>query len=821
MSEPTPLSNELERLAAVARYAVMDTEPEPTYEDIVRLAAHLCAAPIASISLVDERREWFKARVGFELGEIPRERSLCEPLIASGLPLEIEDTHADPSFAASPQVVGPPCARYYAGAPLVTKEGLVLGVLSVIDQVPRKLRATQLDMLAGLARIVVRELDHRMKDQARAEAEAALEAARAQAASAERLRQRFFEVSLDMLCIASFEGYFQELNPAWSKTLGWTKEELCAKPFVEFVHPEDREATISEAAALGEGDHVTIHFTNRYATKDGGYRWLEWSSAPDSANQVLLAVARDISEQKAHENELIAARELAELANTAKSDFLAKMSHELRTPLNSVIGFTNLLHKNRRGNLEPKDLLYLEKIGSNGMHLLSLINDLLDLSKIEAGRTELEVGPVALDALGAELLRELEGVIRAAGNRFLITIPAGLEPLEADYRRLKQILINLIGNANKFTDLGVVELRVWASSDAPARPRRIDVIDSGIGIAPAQVELVFEAFRQASEGGARTHGGTGLGLAISRSLAELHGFELGVVSVEGQGSTFYLKLDADTPSPQHRSPSTVESSPRASALAPSPAPPARVVDEPERTVLLIEDDSDARQLMAKAVERIGARVVTADSGLAGLAIAHALRPALILLDLSLPDLDGREVVRRLSAEPTLAHIPVVVFSGEGDNDSEGRPSSVLDKPTELDAMVEAISAQLGARRRVLIVDDDSDTRAMLRSMLSNLGVVSEEAGDGLEAFARLRAQEFDLVLLDICMPKMTGFEFLAQLRADPQLRETQVVICTALDLEPSEAREVEGEAQALIRKGINLEGRLEQVVHKLIWEREP
>jgi PAS domain S-box-containing protein len=812
MREPGLPENEPQRLAALARYEILDTFPELQYDEIVKIAAFICGTPIALLSFIDDHRQWFKARVGLGVSETPKSISFCGHVVEQGAMLVVADPLLDERFADNPLVTGEPKIRFYAGAPLLTVDGFTLGSLCVIDHQPRQLSSEQLDMLDALSRMAIRQLDTTRIDVARLEAEAARLKAEAAAEAARRLRVRFFEVSLDMLCVAGFDGYFQEVNPAWTKALGWTVEELCAKPFIDFIHPDDKAETLTETALLGGGDHFTVNFRNRYASKSGEYRWLEWSAAPDVHNRVLIIAARDITTAKLYEREILEARRVAETANQSKSDFLAKMSHELRTPLNSVIGFTNLLRRNDKGKLGEKELLYLEKIARNGLHLLSLINDLLDLSKIEAGHTELELEPVGLATLCSAVHDEMEGVISSDGNTLVVHVPENLAPIRADPRRLKQVLINLVGNANKFSKHGNIELRVIADREQPSRAVRLDVVDNGIGIPAAQLELVFEAFRQGSEGGARTHGGTGLGLAISRSLAQLHGFELGVSSIEGEGTTFYLKLDPNAPIPEHRPPDPRVHT-RRTPLGTTPLPAPHVVTQ--RTVLLIEDDSAARELATKAIAQLGARVVTADTGESGFAIAQALNPDLIVLDLGLPDVPGREIVRRLSSVPRLRSIPVVIYSDSGS--IEGMPSAlVLEKPVTIDEIADVLAEYLGPRRHVLVVDDDNDTREVLCSVLRNLGLETSEASDGLEAMAALRKSGADMVLLDICMPRMTGFEFLAQLRADPDLSTTPVVVCTALDLQPAEAHKLAADAQGVIRKGVNLEGRIEEIIRVLL-----
>ncbi|MFV8753373.1 response regulator [Nannocystaceae bacterium ST9] len=812
MRSPSPPANERERLAALARHAILDTEPEDAYDDIAALAAHVCGTPIALVSLVAEHRQWFKARVGLDVRETARDIGFCAHVVECGELLVVEDTRTDERFADNPFVSADAGVAFYAGAPLQTREGFTLGTLCAIDRRPRRLSDEQLAMLAALSRLVVRQLELRLAERERQAVEAELLAARERADRAHWLRQRFFEASLDMLCIAGFDGYFKELNPAWSTTLGWTPEELSAKPFIDFVHPDDRAYTISEAAALGQGDHVTVRFENRYLCKSGEYRWLSWTSAPDMTNQVLLATARDVTLAKAREHELTVARQLAETANQAKSDFLAKMSHELRTPLNSVIGFTSLLVRNKKGNLDGQDLIWLDKIAKNGLHLLSLINDLLDLSKIEAGHAEMNWGEVDVAELIRAVFEQLEGAVAADGNCLTLTLPDALAPIRADARRLKQILINLIGNANKFTKRGTIELRVVCRPDAASKVARIDVVDSGIGIPVAQRERVFEAFRQVSEGDARAYGGTGLGLTISRSLAQLHGFELGVVSREGHGSTFYLALEPGAAPREHVDPLGFAGGERATRTAPPQIPLAS-----HRMVLLIDDDGEARLLAAKAVEQLGARVVCADSGEAGFTIAQAIQPDLIVLDLGLPDVHGREIVRRLSADPRLRHVPVVIYSGQVDHalDMIGS-ASVLEKPVTLAEIASVVGQHLGPRRRVLIVDDDEDTREVLRTLIHRLGVETTEAGDGEEALRSLRSFAADLILLDICMPNMTGFEFLARLREDPSLAAIPVVVCTALDLDLEHEVQLADENRAVIRKGYNVEGRLEEILRGMI-----
>ncbi len=353
-------------------------------------------------------------------------------------------------------------------------------------------------------------------------------------------RNQFFSLSLDMICIANFEGCFEQLNPAWERTLGFTREELLAKPYIEFVHPDDHEATRIETAKLAEGMEM-IAFENRFRTKGGDYRWFLWTASAVVERGRIFAMARDITELKLAAKELEQAKDLAEEATQAKSEFLAKMSHELRTPLNSVIGFTNVMLKNKNQNLGGSDLTYLERILDNGKHLLELINDILDLSKVEAGKMELELAHISVNQIIEETISQLGGQIQETGIKVETQLPKKMVTIETDGAKLKQVLFNLVGNALKFTDEGSVTVTVYTDSDTEV-PKRIEVQDTGIGIPADRLSTIFEAFQQIDSGTSRKFEGTGLGLAISYSLCELMGFQLIAESELGVGSTFSIVL---------------------------------------------------------------------------------------------------------------------------------------------------------------------------------------------------------------------------------------------------------------------------------------
>ena len=647
---------------------------------------------------------------------------------------------------------------------------------------------------------------------------AELREARRTTEQASRIERRFFDLSLELLCVAGFDGYFKKLNPSWERIPGFTKQELKNQPFIEFVHPDDRESTLREAAELAAGGHETIRFDNRYRCRDGSYRWLSWTAWPDLDNQLLMAAARDITEFKQQDAELAHARDAAERANKAKSVFLANMSHELRTPLNSVIGFSNLLLKNRSGVLTGNDLRYLERIAANGKHLLELINDVLDLSKIEAGRMEVTTSEVDLAAVVSNVVDDLGG--QAANRQVDLSceVSDGMRPVIANRQRLKQVLINLTGNAMKFTPAsGHVVIRTFVAprggeDKEGSKPLRIDVIDEGIGIAADKLERIFEAFRQTDDGIARRYGGTGLGLTISRALCRAMGFELTVSSVQGRGSTFSIMLDRASPPPVHvplgraRRPLVV---PEAAAAGHGSAVPSNASTSPSRSrVLIIDDDAEARLILEQYLSDFGLDVIAVGNAMVGVEVARSVQPALIVLDLQMPEVDGFQTIDLLREHPHTIDIPVAVMSvmaSESKNHIVGAVE-LVDKPVERERLQAIVTRHLSpkhgpTRRQVLIVEDDEDCLEIMASLVREWGFSTIRTRNGEEALNSLCNITPDLILLDIMMPVMDGYELLNVLQRDSRLAKIPVVVVTARQLSANERRWLGERSSKLIPKG--------------------
>jgi PAS domain S-box-containing protein len=569
--------------------------------------------------------------------------------------------------------------------------------------------------------------------------------------------------------------------------------------------------------ALDGDRHVAL----RTDDVDGQLRFFEYYANPIQGDEGISGVVlfgKDVTPRVRAEEALRVAKDEAVAANKAKSDFLANMSHELRTPLNSVIGFTNILLKNKEGRLSDKDVGYLERVISNGKHLLELINEVLDLAKIEAGRMDLVIEPVDLGELVVETVQQLEGQVKVKeGTVALVAdVPPDLASVDTDSAKLKQVIINLVGNALKFTHEGSVTVRLDVGSDGRT-PIAIAVQDTGIGIPQDRLDAIFEAFQQAEAGTARKYGGTGLGLAISRSICLLMGYDLIVESEVGRGSSFTIVMGERAKRPARKEePLTGAAAFQVPATAPTPAPavePSPVVEragpQPPRLrdfkVLVVDDEKDSRDLMAHYLEDFGCRVFTATNGEGGLAAARDFRPDLITLDLMMPGMTGWEVLKHLKADRELRQIPVVVVSivaGEG----RGRLLGAVDlitKPFEREDLLRVLWRNLVRKRggRILVVDDEKSARTLLSQFLASLGLEVVEAGDGQEALEAIRMEAPDAVLLDLLMPQMDGMTFLQRLRANPLHTGLPVIVLTGKELSRQEEKQLADIASGVVQKG--------------------
>ena len=482
-----------------------------------------------------------------------------------------------------------------------------------------------------------------------------------------------------------------------------------------------------------------------------------------------------------------------EAANQHKSAFLANMSHELRTPLNAVIGIAELLEEDARDLNRDDELEPLSRILRAARHLLRLINDILDLSKIEAGRLDLHLEQVPVAPLLEEIRSTMEPLAARNGNRLIVEQAADAECVHADQLRMRQALLNLGSNANKFTEKGEVRIAVRHEKADGRDWTTFDVSDTGIGMTPEQMERLFQDFVQTHDSSTRKYGGTGLGLAITKRLCRMMGGDVTVRSRSGEGSCFTVRLPASQADAQALW-SVITSDPPHDAAA-------HATDRPQ--VLVVDDDPAVRQLLTTMLTREGFSVASASNGAEAVAMARELKPRAITLDILMPEMDGWQVLALLKQDSELADIPVILVSIL-DEREQGYLLGATDymmKPVDRRKLVERLRELCPeATRDILLVDDDSTLRANLRRTLEQEGYTVREAAHGGEALEEVRRTVPDAIVLDLLMPQMNGFDFLDALRQQPQFSGVPVIILTAMDLTAEDRRRLQGSVERILLK---------------------
>jgi PAS domain S-box-containing protein len=775
------LQDETARLEVLKQYGVRDLPLGEGLDDLTQLTVQLCDAPIAFIALVDEKSTWFKSSVGIDPTGMPRENSFCNHALDHRDIFVVPDATRDARFAQNPWVAGAQAIRFYAGAPLISPEGAVLGTLSLLDRRPRDFTHAQRQSLRALARQVMIHFDkHRQ-------------------ATALRLSEERFASAFDHapigVALVSLTGRWLKVNRALCDLVGYSADELAQLSFQDLTHSEDLDSDLAHVRDLIEGRATAYHMEKRYHHKDGRVVWvnLHVSLARNRENKPLhfISQIQDITESReamARQKELT---DKAQAAERAKSDFLATMSHEIRTPLNGVIGMANILADTELNEMQRE---CVETINTSGESLLAVINDILDYSKIEAGRLEMEHRPFNLHQCVEEAVDLFATQIRAKGlEATYLVAPEIPRRLVGDTLRLRQVLVNLLGNAIKFTARGEIDVRVELTRrDEQGCHLVFSVKDSGIGIPRDKIDKLFQAFQQVDSSTSRRYGGSGLGLAICKRLtAMMHG-RIWADSQPGEGSTFSFSA----------------------VLEAAPAEPANGAAPEEnplrgRNALVVDDHAKNRLVLEQQLRHWGLGVSACASATEALGLLTKHKFDAAIIDRNMPGMDGIALARQIC---TTHSLPLILLSPTGQplgGDDAALFQSQILKPVKHSSLYHSLLKITGAAAgpssrktetkldegmaarhplRILLAEDNPINQKVGLLMLSRLGYTARAVANGKLALHALERDTYDVVLMDIQMPEMNGIEATESIRETYGDRGPIIVALTAEALEGDKER---------------------------------
>ncbi|MFA6959040.1 MAG: response regulator [Thermoanaerobaculia bacterium] len=798
-------SVEKDRLDAVSSWGVLELEGDDTLDEIVKIAALSCSVPVAMIGFVDSERQWFKARHGWAIESMPRHLSFCERAIQQFTTVMIADTHRDPELARHPLVTGPPHIRFYAGAPLITAEGHVLGTLAVFDSVPRtSLNPTQKRILESLAREVMGALVMR-RDVSELEKRAreTTDVKHALAETQERLQDLFESVD-DFILTISTDGRLLHVNRAWLESFEYSREEVSHVALVDIVNPDMKSEFVKifrRVVATGRAETIeTVFLTNR-----GRRITVEGKLSPrvlEGRTSLVRVIFRDVSQRKQFEVELGKARDAALESSRLKTQFLTNVSHEIRTPMNAIVGMLQLLLDSK---LDGEQTEFARTALSSADELLTIINNILQVSRLEAGRLSRTLSDFDLINTVTWIVEVMKVAAAEKSLEMSMSLDENLPAVVyGEVSAVRQVLTNLLNNAVKFTEHGSVRVTVRLERETDTHLIvRFDVTDTGMGVPEDSLSRIFDSFTQVDGSVTRKYGGVGLGLSTSKQLVELMGGVIGLDSKVLEGSNFWFSIPFEK---------RVARSER--------------FDFTGTRVLVLDQSETSRKIVVHYLEStLRMRCDTATSPVDALemmrneaSIGDPFR--VVVFDLHMPAMHGLALAEAIKGEPAIsaASLLSMVSLGEQVDDDLLREvgiSAYIQKPVEqaelLDALTIVMAKELrparaqpqpvapapvatassalparvpGGAKRVLLAEDNTLNQKLTKSQLIKLGYEVDIVQNGAEVLKKLQETFYPVILMDCQMPEMDGYEATMQLRRlEGPTRLVRIIAMTAHALE--------------------------------------
>ena len=725
MIRPKHPINEAERCQSLHEYQVLDTQDELVYDDIAMLAAKICKTPIALVSLVDENRQWHKSRYGFTTIETQRDLSFCAHAIHGPEIFIVQDTLQDPRFQHNPWVTGDSKIRFYAGAPLCTPSGFLIGTLCVLDRGPRQLTEDQMEALSTLSAQVVDQLEIRKKLHLLSKdwttnhtLENALYGTRHEAMKRVHIERKWRSANLAyinqkkaldasaIVAEADLKGRITYVNDKFAEISKYTREELigCDHSLLNSgYHPKSFFQGMWKSISQGDMWHGEI----KNKAKDGTYYWVDSTVYPvKDLNNIItsyISIRFDITDKKEAFENLIKATEKAIAADQAKSDFLYTLSHEIRTPLNGIIGMTSLLQET---SLDAEQVEFSEAIVYSGKTLLALINDILDFAKIEAGKMPLEEIEFNFSKYVEDLLKPFQYTAHQNHIDFKYLCNDYGFCVVGDDAKIGRVISNLVSNALKFTKIGGVTVQVEMRPEQDSTAIVVTVHDTGIGISEEAQGKMFQAFSQAEKSTSRNFGGTGLGLSICKRLVEMMGGEIRFKSEPSKGSDFTVTLLLKTGKAFERQ----------APLQGIRAIPKKI-DIFDGRILIAEDNTINQLVVARMLDKFGCKYHIVANGLEVLETMKSTEYDLILMDCQMPEMDGYVATQMVRESKTLNNkIPIVALTAnavKGDEDKcrDAGMNEYLTKPINkatLEHVLRKYLRVLPSLDRLRVVENDRD-----------------------------------------------------------------------------------------------------------------